>query len=33
MLGHNNLKTTMIYAHVSNKKLSEIKSPLDDLDI
>ncbi len=33
ILGHNSIKTTMIYAHVSNKKLNEIKSPLDDLDI
>ncbi len=33
ILGHNNIKTTMIYTHVSSKKLNEIKSPLDDLDI
>lgn len=33
ILGHNSIKTTMIYAHVSSKKLNEIKSPLDDLDI
>jgi integrase/recombinase XerD len=33
LLGHNSLKTTTIYTHVSEKKLSEIKSPLDDLPI
>ena len=33
LLGHSNPKTTMIYTHVSSKKISEIKSPLDDLDI
>jgi len=33
LLGHSSPKTTMIYTHVSSKKLSEIKSPLDDLDI
>jgi len=33
ILGHNSIKTTMIYAHVSSKKLNEIKNPLDDLDI
>jgi len=33
LLGHNNPKTTMIYTHVSSKKISEIKSPLDDLDV
>lgn len=33
LLGHNSPKTTMIYTHVSSKKISEIKSPLDDLDI
>lgn len=33
ILGHNNLKTTMIYTHLSSHKISEIKSPLDDLDI
>lgn len=33
LLGHASIKTTLIYAHVSNKKISEIKSPLDDLDI
>lgn len=33
LLGHNSPKTTMIYTHVSSKKITEIKSPLDDLDI
>lgn len=28
-----NLKTIEIYAHVSNKNLREIKSPLDSLEI
>lgn len=29
LLGHKSSKTTEIYAHVSNKDLSKIKSPLD----
>ena len=33
LLGHNDPKTTMIYTHVSRKKLSEINSPFDDLEI
>ncbi len=33
LLGHSNPKTTMIYTHVSSKKISEIMSPFDDLDI
>ncbi len=33
LLGHTSPKTTMIYTHVSSKKISEIKSPLDDLEI
>ena len=33
LLGHSSPNTTMIYTHVSSKKISEIKSPLDDLDI
>ena len=31
LLGHKDIKTTEIYAKVSNKQLSKIKSPLDDL--
>lgn len=33
LLGHNSPKTTMIYTHVSSKKISEIKSPFDDLTV
>jgi site-specific recombinase XerD len=31
LLGHTSSKTTEIYTHVSEKKLSNIKSPLDNL--
>ena len=31
LLGHNDMKTTEIYAKVSNRQLGNIKSPLDDL--
>lgn len=31
LLGHSNPKTTMIYTHVSNKQLSQIKNPFDSL--
>jgi site-specific recombinase XerD len=31
LLGHRDIKTTEIYAKVSNKQLSKVKSPLDDL--
>lgn len=29
LLGHNNIKTTQIYTHVSKRQLANIKSPLD----
>jgi integrase/recombinase XerD len=33
ILGHSSPKTTMIYTHVSSRRIGEIKSPLDDLSI
>jgi len=33
LLGHGSPKTTMLYTHVSGKRLGEILSPLDGLDI
>jgi site-specific recombinase XerD len=33
ILGHNSPKTTMLYTHVSGKRLGEVRSPLDDMDI
>ena len=32
LLGHNSIKTTQIYTHVSNSRLSNVKSPLDNLN-
>ncbi len=29
LLGHNNIKTTQIYTHLSDKNVSKVKSPLD----
>jgi len=31
LLGHNDIKTTLRYTHVSKKSLANIKSPLDNL--
>lgn len=31
LLGHSSSKTTEIYTHVSNKNLSQIKNPIDDI--
>ncbi len=31
LLGHSNIETTLIYTKVSNRDISRIKSPLDDL--
>ena len=31
LLGHKNIKTTEIYAKISNRQIGKIKSPLDDL--
>lgn len=33
ILGHSSPKTTMVYTHVSSRRIGEIKSPLDDLEI
>lgn len=33
LLGHQSIKTTQIYLHVSNKHIGQFKSPMDDLDI
>ena len=33
LLGHASSKTTEIYTHVSTKNISQIKSPLDSLNI
>jgi integrase/recombinase XerD len=33
LLGHANIKTTSIYMHVAKNIITEIKSPLDDLEI
>ena len=31
LLGHKDIKTTLLYTHVSDKSIKKIKSPLDDL--
>jgi integrase/recombinase XerD len=32
LLGHNDIKTTLLYTHVSNHSIRKIKSPLDDIE-
>ena len=31
LLGHNDITTTLIYAHVSNRDIKKVRSPLDSL--
>jgi site-specific recombinase XerD len=33
LLGHQNIKTTQIYTHISSTSIQKIKNPLDDLII
>jgi len=33
LLGHNSSKTTEIYTHVTNRALTKIKSPIEDIEI
>ena len=33
LLGHASLETTAVYTHITDKMKSEVKSPLDDLDL
>nr|MBI1230516.1 tyrosine-type recombinase/integrase [Cytophagales bacterium] len=33
LLGHKSSKTTEIYTHVSNRKIKEIRSPIEDMDL
>jgi site-specific recombinase XerD len=33
ILGHSSPKTTMLYTHVSGKRLGEVRSPVEDMDI
>ena len=33
ILGHNSPKTTMLYTHLSGRDISNIRSPLDDMDL
>jgi site-specific recombinase XerD len=31
LLGHNDIKTTLVYTNVANKQISNIESPLDKI--
>ncbi len=33
LLGHNSVKTTEIYTHITRKGLDKIKSPLDNIEV
>lgn len=33
LLGHSDIKTTLIYLHTSNRDLLKVISPLDDLEL
>ena len=33
LLGHNSLRTTMTYTHVSRKQIGKVQSPLDKLGL
>ncbi len=33
LLGHSNIKTTMIYTHITSKAINRIQSPLDRLNL
>jgi site-specific recombinase XerD len=33
LLGHKSSRTTEIYTHVSTKRISELGSPIDDIDL
>jgi len=33
LLGHNNIETTMVYVHMTNPKMLNVKSPLDSLQL
>ena len=33
LLGHSSIKTTTIYTHITDRMKSNIRSPLDDLDV
>ncbi len=33
LLGHNSIKTTIRYTHVSKAMIGKVKSPLDEIDL